>query len=170
MKFAIFILLLCCISTPVLACEPTAAEFAQELKASRELEEQFALRVAKEADFIAIGRAVNVSDVDESTGYYYRVHFDVERVLKGEHRKTTSALKNKIETRPVDEIIEEIYVCGQPVEPRIDDADAVKTYKYLFYIKNDILLRTSTYPEAPFPMRPQEEIDLLIREEHVASY
>jgi hypothetical protein len=149
------------------ACEPSSVQWANELKESRKLEEDFALQVAKEADIVGVGRATKVIDVDASNGYRQRVFFEIEEVLKGPYQTEVSALMSKIKVESENDQVEELYVCGQPIEPSIDDAYAVRTYKYLFYIKNGILMRASTYPEAPLPMLPQEEINLLLREKRI---
>jgi hypothetical protein len=152
------------------ACEPSSIQWANELKESRKLDEDFALEVGKEADIIGVGRAIKVIDVDVSNGYKQRVFFEIEKVLKGPYQTEVSALMSKIKVQSENDQVEELYICGQPIEPSIDDAYAVRTYKYLFYIRNDILIRTSTYPEAPLPMLPKEEIDLLLREKRITSH
>ncbi|MCG9754693.1 hypothetical protein L1D40_05535 [Shewanella insulae] len=167
MKFKCFVLFSCLFSLSSFACESSSVDWANELKESRQLDEEFALEVANNADIIGIGRATKVIDVDVSYGYKQRVFFEIEEILKGPHQAEVSALMSKIEVQTENDQVEELYVCGKPIEPSIDDAYAVRTYKYLFYIRNDVLIRASTYLEAPLPMLPQEEIDLLIREKRI---
>ncbi|QPB83784.1 hypothetical protein CWC22_012575 [Pseudoalteromonas rubra] len=166
-----FVLSLFLFSSGLFACSPNATTLSNERREERKLEEAFALQIAQEADFIGIGRAVKVRSVDEEAlGYQQRVFFTVYSVLKGTTSAEVSALMLKTDTLSDAERIDDIYVCGKAQKPSVDDAYAVETYKYLFYIKDGILLRTNTYPEAPLPMSPAEEVAFLRLKQQIDSH
>lgn len=155
-----FLILFC---NSAFACSPTSEMWANELKENRRLEEAFVKEIASKADFIAVGRVSKV--VDNDGIYRQKATIQIEKVLKGDRTKVVDVLMYR---EPRKEV-EKIYVCGQPQKPHEDDAYMVETYKYLFYVQDGILLRSNGFPEAPYPLVPEEEIEFLTKENRITS-
>ena len=152
------------LSLPLHACEPYSDEVeAQEIR-NRQHEEQYVVKLATEVDEIVIGVVAEVDDV--KTGpYVQRAKIQVTRWLKGKPQSTTSALmyrREEVKASEEPEEITRIPVCGER-DPVQHNPYVLKTYRYLFYIKNGILIRANGFPVGPNPLSPDEETWLIQR-------
>ncbi len=146
---------------PALACSPTSEQLEDWYVRSRQRQEAYLLDLAKVADQILTGVVTDVDRLKDGP-YVNRAHITVDRIIKGNNALTTAALLSKRHdpeqgTLPLDRIGD----CSEPFDPVQNDPSVLKTYRYLFYIKDGVLIRANGFPLGPPPLEPPEEIQLL---------
>lgn len=157
-------LLLCCalcIPTLSSACEPTAAQAEDYWQRSRKNEEAHVGRLARTADQIFTGTIVHVTDLPDGP-HAQLAHISVEAVLKGHPGDVTSARMHlRVNPARDNPSLDQIRSCDEARDPTRDEPYVVKTYRYLYYVKDGVLLRANAFPIGAPPLQPEAEMELL---------
>jgi hypothetical protein len=162
MKTSVVVLLLAMVIAPFEAqsCEPSSDEWADYLVRSRQREEAYAASIAEKADEIFTGVVVDVSDL-KSGPYKQLAHIKVDRVIKGDPATiATAAMAPRISPEDI-QTLDRVAGCGEVPDPAQDPPYVVETYRFLFYVKDNVLLRANGFPVGPPPFSPNDEIKLL---------
>lgn len=146
---------------PAFACEPTSDQLVEWHIRSRQLEETYLVELAKDSDQVLTGLVTEV-DLLKDGPYVQRAHINVDRMIKGNDASVATALMYKRHDPQRDSpALDRIASCSGPIDPAQEDPYVQKTYRYIFYIKDGVLMRANGFSLGPPPLEPPEEILLL---------
>ena len=162
MKTLVVVLLMALVMAPFEAksCEPSSDQWADYLVRSRQRQEAYAADIAKKADEIFTGIVLDVSDL-KSGPYMQLAHIKVDRVIKGNPATIATAAMYPRISPESGQTLDRVASCDEVPDPAQDPPYVVKTYRFLFYVKDDVLLRANGFPVGPPPFSPNDEIKLL---------
>ncbi|MBJ6985581.1 hypothetical protein [Luteimonas sp. MC1750] len=145
------------------ACEPTADQMEDYWQRSRKSEEAYLTNLAQNVDQILTGTVSDVTQLSDGP-YAQLAHITVDATIKG-HPDSFASAKMWLRVNPKRDspTLDSIRSCDEPPDPAQYNPYVLKSYRYLYYIKDGVLLRVNGFPLGPPPLEPESEIELLKR-------
>jgi hypothetical protein len=151
-------------------CEPTYSQEVAIAKQHRAIEDSYVLHLFRTSTSVVVGTVTDVHD-SSNPKYYQQAVITVGRVLKGPRAKVVTALMaRRVRPEPPSSnatALPFVVSCDPPYHPEQKDPYLLKGYQVLVYIKDGVLIRSTTFPVEPQPLWMNAKAEVQFLESHI---